>query len=128
MVDINDYGSLAEGSRCYVQLRAIDDMNDSESWAQGYRYYEQFKVFHDMNYSVSWVCGSKFYDQLRIVNDMNYLGSNELKPLDAMTSSGLWMIWMILGCEPMALNAMNIKVVDDMNDFGLWAQNSRCYE
>ena len=39
---------------------------------------------------------------------MNDLGSNELKPLDIM-SSRLWMIWMILGRELMALNVMNIS-------------------
>ena len=49
------------------------------------------------------------YDQLRVVDDMNESGSKELRPLDAMTSSGLWMILMILGCEPIALNAMNIS-------------------
>ena len=32
----------------------------------------------------------------------------------------LWMIWMILNHE--------LRVVDDMNDFELWAHNSRCYE
>ena len=31
MVDINDYGSWVEGSKCYEQLRAMDDMNDSKS-------------------------------------------------------------------------------------------------
>ena len=50
-----------------------------------------------------------FYDQLRVVDDMNESGSKELRPLDAMTSSRLWMILMILGCEPIALNAMNIS-------------------
>ena len=47
------------------------------------------------------------YEQLNFVDDMKDLESCELKPLDAINSSGLWMILMILGCEPMALNAMN---------------------
>ena len=38
---------------------------------------------------------------------MNDSGSCELKPLDAINSSGLLMKLMILGHEPMTLNAMN---------------------
>ena len=29
MVDMNDYGLWAQGSRCYEQLKVVDDMNDS---------------------------------------------------------------------------------------------------
>ena len=42
---------------------------------------------------------------------MNNLKSYELKPLGAMNSLGLWMIWMILGHDPMTLNAMNIPTL-----------------
>ena len=38
---------------------------------------------------------------------MNNLKSYELKPLGAMNSLGLWMIWMILGREPEDPNVMN---------------------
>ena len=51
--------------------------------------------------------GYGYYEQLSFVNDMNDLESCELRPLDAINSSRLWMILMILGCEPMAINAMN---------------------
>ena len=42
------------------------------------------------------------------MDDMNELGSHELKPLDAMSRSRLWLIRMILHHE--------LKVMDDMND------------
>ena len=38
---------------------------------------------------------------------MNNLGSYELRPLDSMNNIGLRMIQIILGHEPMILNAMN---------------------
>ena len=41
------------------------------------------------------------------MEDMNDLRSYELKPLDAMNSSGLWITQMILTHEPMVLNVMN---------------------
>ena len=33
MVDINDFGSWAKGSRCYEQLKVVDYINDFEFWA-----------------------------------------------------------------------------------------------
>ena len=30
---MNNYVSWAEGSRCYGQLKVVDEMNDSKSWA-----------------------------------------------------------------------------------------------
>ena len=62
-----------------------------------------------MSYFVSYAQGSRFYDQLRVVDDMNDLRSSDLRPLDAMTISRLWMNGMILGHEPIALNAINIS-------------------
>ena len=50
---------------------------------------------------------------------MNDLISHELRPLDAMSSLGVWMIWIIPHHE--------LKVVDDMNDSDLWAHDSRYY-
>ena len=67
------------------ELRAIDAMNDSESWAHG----------------------SKCYKQLKTMIDMNNLASCELKALDTLNNSGLWMIWMILGLELKDLDALN---------------------
>ena len=60
-----------------------------------------------MSYYRSWAQGSGWYEQLKVVNDMNDLGSRELKPLDVMNNSGLWMIWKILGHELEALETMN---------------------
>ena len=55
-------GCELSGSRCYKQVKALDDMCYFESWAQG--------------------CGC--FEQLNIMDDMNDLGSHELKPLDAI--------------------------------------------
>ena len=41
------------------------------------------------------------------MDDVNDSGSHELKPLDTMNYSGLWMIWIILRHE--------LKPLDDMN-------------
>ena len=41
------------------------------------------------------------------MDDMNKLRSYELRPLDSMNNIVLRMIRMILGHEPMILNAMN---------------------
>ena len=49
--------------------------------------YGELKPLYDMNNS-----------KLRMIY-MNDSGSNELKPLDAMNSLGLWVIWTILGQE-----------------------------
>ena len=42
-------GSWAWGSRCYEQLKVVDDMNDSGSWAQATRFYDYLKVVENMN-------------------------------------------------------------------------------
>ena len=46
---MNDFLLRGQASRCYEQLKALDDMNKSESLAQGFRCYEQLKVMVDMN-------------------------------------------------------------------------------
>ena len=38
---MNDSALLVEGSRCYEQLRIVDDRNDFRSWGQGSIYYEE---------------------------------------------------------------------------------------
>ena len=87
-----------------------------------------------MSYSLLQAQRFGCYDQLKVVDDKNDSGSRELRPLDSMTSSGLWMTWMILGHETMALKAMNclglwmtsmtlgheLKALDAMNKSGLW--------
>ena len=87
-------------------------MNDSKLWAQDLRYYEQLKVVVDMNDFSSWAQGSGCYEQLKVVDDMNDLESRELRPQDTMNNLELWIIWMILGRELMALISMNSS--------GLW--------
>ena len=64
----------------------------------------------DLSNYRSWAQSSRCYVQLNIVDDMNDLGSCELRPLDTMNNSNLLMLWMILCHE--------LKVLDDMNDFG----------
>ena len=41
------------------------------------------------------------------MDNMNDSGSRELRPLDAMNNSRLWIILMILGFEHKVLNVMN---------------------
>ena len=74
----------AKASRCYEQLRVVDDMNDFRSWDEG----------------------SRCYKQLKVVDDMNELESLELRPLDAMKSLGVLIIWTILSRVAMAPNAL----------------------
>ena len=38
MVDMDDSVLWSQGSRCYEQLKVLDDMNDFRSWAQGLRF------------------------------------------------------------------------------------------
>ena len=78
-------------------------MNDFGSWTQGSRQNEQLKVMDDF---VSWAQDPRCYEHLIIVDDINDAGSRDLRPLDSMNNLGLRIIWMILGCEPMALNVM----------------------
>ena len=94
------------------ELRGVDDMNDFELWAHNSRYYEQLKVVVDMNDFESWAQGSGCYEQLRVVNDMNDSRSRELGPQYTINNLELWVLWMILGYELMALISMNSS--------GLW--------
>ena len=63
----------------------MDDVNDSQSEAQGPR----------------------FYEQVRVVDDMNNSRLRDLRPLDAMYSSTLWMMSIILSLNPKVLNVIN---------------------
>ena len=97
------------------ELRVVDDMNDmndSKLWAHNSRYDEQLKVVVDMNDFESWPQDCGCYEQLRVVDGMNDSKSYELRPHDTMNNLELWIIWMILGRELMALISMN--------SLGLW--------
>ena len=59
-------------------------MNNFGSWAQGSRWYEQLKVVDDMSYSGLWAQGDGCYQQLSIMDEMNDSISYELMPLDIM--------------------------------------------
>ena len=72
-------------SKCYEQLRAVDDMNDWWSHAKG----------------------SRCYEQLRVVDGMNNSRSYELKALYAMNNSRLWTTWTIPVRDLKSLDAMN---------------------
>ena len=81
-------------------------MNDYGSWTQDSTWYEKLKVGDDMNDSRSWEEGSRCYENLMGVDYMNDLGC-ELKNLDAMNNSKLWMTWTSLGLEIKVLHTMD---------------------
>ena len=56
--------------------------------------------------------GFRWCDDVRVMDDMNNLRSYELRPLDTMNNSRLWMIWTILH--------HTLKQLDAMNNLGLW--------
>ena len=144
---MNDSESWAQGFRCYEKLGIKMTWMTPGPWSQGSRFYEKFKAIDDMKdfgcghralnamnslgLFMTWMTlgrvlrapdamktqGYGCFKQLSIMNYMNDLISHELRPLYAMSSLGLWMIWMILHHEQ--------RVVDDMNDFELWAHDSR---
>ena len=120
MDDMNDSGLWAQGSRYYEQLRVVVDTNDSSSWAHDSKCYEQLKAMNDINYSGSWAEGYGCYEKVSIMHHMNDSRSHEVKPIDAMYNSKLWMIWIYL--------LHGLKVVDDMNEFGSWVQSYGLYE
>ena len=64
----------AQVSRCYKQLRVVDDMNDSWSWAY---------ALNAMNNLSIWITWTTF--------------DRDLSTLDAMNSSRMWMKWATLG-------------------------------
>ena len=43
----------------------MDHMNDSWLWYQGSKCYEQLRVVDDMNYSGLWAQGSRCYEKLK---------------------------------------------------------------
>ena len=95
-------------------------MNAFGSWAHNSKWYEQLKGVNDKSYSSSWAKGYGCYEQLSIMDDMSDLESREVKPINAKYSSKLLMIWIYLLHE--------LRVVDDMNDSGLWVQSYGWYD
>ena len=78
-------------------------MNDSKSWAQGFKCYEQLKVVDDMSYTRSWAQRCGCYEMTKVVDDTNYSGSRDISNLDAINNSELWMLWTIIGYEPIMI-------------------------
>ena len=44
---MNDFGSRAQTTRFYVQIRVENDMSGSQSWAQGSTCYDDLKALDD---------------------------------------------------------------------------------
>ena len=65
-----------------------------------------FKHLDDINNSRSCGQGYRCYEHIRVIDDMNDFG-HELKKINAMNNSDLWMTWTILGHELRALDATN---------------------
>ena len=62
MYNMNNFWSWAYDSRCYEQLRPVDDMNDSRLSTQGFKYYEQIKAMVDIKNFGSWAQGFGCYE------------------------------------------------------------------
>ena len=142
--------SWAYNFGCYEELKVLDDMNSS-------RFYE-LSPLDAMNTSELRMIWTILGRKPMALNDMNSLRlwmtwmtpGSELKVLDAMNNLGLWLTRTTLDRELNALHAMNrsrllvrwmtpvvkwgllmlwkIETTNDMNDWGSWAQGSRCHE
>ncbi|RVW86075.1 Retrovirus-related Pol polyprotein from transposon 17.6 [Vitis vinifera] len=82
VINFVDYSYL----RTEIKLKVVIDMKDSGSGAQG----------------------SRSYETLKVVDGMNELGSRELKPLDSMNQSGLWVTLATMGRELWDLDVVKI--------------------
>ena len=86
MVDKKDSELWAYTSRCYTQVKVIDDKKDSKSLVHGFKRYEHLMAIIDMN-------------ELKALIAMNNGGMcftwttlcPKLRTLDAMNYSGLWL-------------------------------------
>ena len=63
-----------------------------------------------MNDSSLWAQGSKCYEQLRVGLTWTTVDC-DLKALDVMNNSRLWMICVTLGCELKVVDALNISTL-----------------
>ena len=59
-----------------------------------------------MSYSRSGAQGSSCYEQPRVVNDMKDSRSHELRHLDALNGSGIWLTQMTMSHEHKAPDAL----------------------
>ena len=83
MVDLNNFESWAQGSRCYEQLIVVDDMNDSVSydfrpseavnhlglWMLITILHHARKPLYAMNNPRLWAQGFRFYELLMVMVD-----------------------------------------------------------
>ena len=87
-------------------------MNDFGSWAQTSRFYEQLKLVVDIKKTLSSELRAlKVMHNLRLLMTRKIMG-HELKALDAIHRLGLSMTWKTLGRE--------LKALDTMNSSRLW--------
>ena len=136
LIDMNDSMLSAQGSRCYEQLRVVDDMNNLgsyELWSldalNNSRLRMIWTIFcrepmtvNVMNNSGLWMTWTTQRHELRALDVRNNSGllmtgntpGHELRALDAMNSSRLWLICISwahgFGCYEL------LGIVDDMND------------
>ena len=123
---MNDSMLSAQGSRCYEQLRVVEDMNDLGSY--------ELRSLDSLNNSRQRMIWTIF--------------GREPMTLDVMKNLGLWMTWMTKGCELRALDVMNnsslwligitlgheLRDLDYMNSSRIWlictswAHGFECYE
>ena len=82
---MNDFGSWAQGSKCYEKLIVMDDMNNSGSYEL-----RPLDAKNNLEIRMIWT-----------------ILDHEPKRLNVMNILGLWMIWRNLGHELKALDAMN---------------------
>ena len=91
MANVNNFGSRAQGSRCYEQLTVVDDVNDSVS--------RDLKPPDAMNSSglriISMILGREPMSPNAMNNSRLRMklktSIHEVKALDAIKSSELWM-------------------------------------
>ena len=123
---MNDSMLLAQGFRCYKQLRVVDDMNDLGSCELQF-----VDALNNSNLRMIWMIFGYEPMTLNIMNTsmlwMTWMNQvHELRALDVMNNSGLWMTRTTLGHELRALCAMNnIRL---WLIWASWAHGFRCYE
>ena len=110
----------AKASRCYEQLRVVDDMNDSTSRAKGGGWHEWLWVMSS-RLKILWITqGCGWYEWLWVVN------------------SRLWMLWAAQSCRcyerlriPWAQATRyyeQLRATDNMNDSWSWTYGFNFYE
>ena len=150
MVDVNDSRLWAQGSRCYEQLKVVDDMDNlgccelkpqdaiNNSWLRMIL----MNLGHEpmaliaINSSKLWMTWMTLGRELKAPDVMNNsrlcmtritLGRG-LLALDAMNILDLLMTWMTQGHLLRALNAISRSSLWWTWTTLAWAQGSRCYE